>query len=152
VLNESIRDLRNFIDGLEPEALKQQTFSQAVGDLIHAMSGMQPFEATIELDDQLAARLTLQQQVHALQIAREAISNALRHGQANRIDVILRNCSGLAEFKIIDNGSGFDALSASSHGRGLLNFVHRARELGATLAVESHPGRGTIVTLTLPIP
>lgn len=152
VLNESIRDLRNFIDGLEPEALKKQTFSQAVADLVDAMSGMQAFEATIDLDEQVAARLSLPQRVHALQIAREAISNALRHGRANRIELGLHRRGDLAEFKVIDNGSGFDASSASSQGRGLLNFGQRARELGATLAVESHPGRGTIVTLTFSLP
>ncbi|MBL9201983.1 MAG: hypothetical protein JNL39_15840 [Opitutaceae bacterium] len=152
VLNESIRDLRNFIDGLEPESLKRQSFSQAVGDLVDAMSSMQPFQARIELEENIAARLSLSQQVHALQITREAISNALRHGQANRIEIALRHRSGLAELKIIDNGSGFDASSASSQGRGLLNFVQRARELGATLAVESHPGCGTIVNLTFSLP
>ena len=151
-LNESIRDLRNFIDGLEPESLKTQTFSQAMGDLIRAMSGMRPFQSAVELDERIASRLPLPQRVHALQITREAISNALRHGRANRIEVLLRQRGGMAEFKIIDNGSGFDAASASSEGRGLLNFTQRARELDADLTLESHPGRGTIVTLTFSLP
>lgn len=151
-LNESIRDLRNFIDGLEPEALKKQTFSQAVGDLVHAMGGMRPFQSSIDLDEQIASHLTLPQRVHALQITREAVSNALRHGQANRIEIALRRHGGLAELKIIDNGRGFDASSPSSHGKGLLNFTERARELDAALTVDSHPGRGTIVTLTFSLP
>ncbi|MBL9189750.1 MAG: hypothetical protein JNK23_19875 [Opitutaceae bacterium] len=151
-LNESIHDLRNFIDGLEPEALKTRSFSEAIGDLMQAMAGVRAFQSTIDLDEQVAARLALPQRVHALQITREAVSNALRHGQANRIEIGLRQRGGLAEFKIIDNGSGFDASSASSGGKGLLNFSERARELDAVLTIDSHPGRGTIVALTFSLP
>jgi signal transduction histidine kinase len=151
-LNASIRDLRNFIDGLEPEALRQQSFAQAMGDLLEAMGGMKAFQPTLDLDDRIAARLTLPQRVHALQIIREAVSNALRHGRANRIEIALRARGGLAELKITDNGCGFSATSLPSHGKGLANLSQRARELGAALTVESHPGRGTIVTLALPLP
>jgi len=90
--------------------------------------------------------LSLAQRVHALQIAREAVSNALRHGAANRIGVSLQTRHGLAEFEVTDDGRGFDA-GASAPGMGLANFVARARELGAELAVTSEPGRGTRVQL-----
>lgn len=150
-LNSSIRDLRNFIDGLEPEALRQQSFSQAVADLMRAMGGMKSFQPALDLDERIAARLTQPQRVHALQIAREAVSNALRHGGANRIEINLRHRDGFAEFKITDNGRGFDATSEPSHGKGLLNLSQRAQELGASLSLESHPGRGTILTLSIPL-
>ncbi|MDP3073279.1 MAG: histidine kinase [Opitutaceae bacterium] len=152
MLNESIQDLRNFIEGLEPEALKTRSFSEAIGDLMQAMGNLRAFQSSMDLDEQVAAQLTLSQRVHALQITREAVSNALRHGQANRIEIALRQRGGLAEFKIIDNGSGFDASSPSSAGKGLLNFSERARELDAVLTVDSHPGRGTIVVLTFSLP
>jgi signal transduction histidine kinase len=146
-LNEAIHDVRNFLTGLEPEALKLQTFSQAVAALLELMNGIRPFHSRVEIDETLASRLTLAQRVHALQIAREAISNALRHGEASRISVALRSRAGPAEFEVTDDGRGFDPNSAASPGQGLLNFAQRARELGADLSVESQPGQGARVRL-----
>jgi signal transduction histidine kinase len=147
-LNETIHDVRNFIIGLEPEALKRQTFSQAVNALLEVMQSMRPFKATVAIDENLAGRLTLAQRVHALQIAREAVSNAIRHGAANNIQIALRPTGDFVEFEVADDGMGFDASSSVAQGKGLANFAQRARELGAELAVQSDPGRGTRVTLT----
>ncbi len=105
-LNETIHDVRNFLIGLEPESLKLHTFSQAVTALLEMMRGHRPFQSRVEIDDGLAARLSLAQRVHALQIAREAVSNALRHGAANRIGVSLQTRHGLAEFEVTDDGRG----------------------------------------------
>lgn len=147
-LNETIHDVRNFIVGLEPEALKLQTFSQAVFNLLETMQSLRPFQSQVEMDDELSARLSLSQRVHALQIAREAVSNALRHGEANHITVALRRQGDFAEFQVTDDGRGFDTTSSISPGNGLDNFAQRAGELGGQLVVDSHPGKGTSVKLS----
>jgi signal transduction histidine kinase len=147
-LNETIHDVRNFIIGLEPEALKLQTFSQAVAALFEAMQNIRPFHATTHIDEAVAQRLTLAQRVHALQIAREAVSNALRHGAAGNIAVALRMTGELAEFAIVDDGGGFDAAAMQSSGFGLKNLAQRAHELGAELTVDSQPGQGTRVKIS----
>jgi len=146
-LNETIHDVRNFIVGLEPEALKLQSFTHAVHRLLEIMQAIRPIAADVTIDETLAERLTLSQRVHALQIAREAVSNALRHGNATEIGIALRRAGLFAEFEIRDNGHGFD-VHAAGPGRGLANFAQRARELGGELGVESEPGRGTTVRLT----
>ncbi|WP_414663207.1 sensor histidine kinase [Horticoccus sp. 23ND18S-11] len=151
VLNETIHDVRNSIVGLEPEALKAQSFSQAVAGLLETMQSIRAFHSSVAIDDTLAGGLTLSQRVHALQITREAVSNALRHGEAGRIEVVLRHESRHVEFEVSDDGRGFDATSASSHGRGLVNFSQRARELGAEMSVESQVGQGTRVKLIFPL-
>jgi signal transduction histidine kinase len=146
-LNETIHDVRNFIIGLEPEALKLQTFSQAVAALFEAMQNIRPFNATTHIDEAVAQRLTLAQRVHALQIAREAVSNALRHGAASNVAVALRLAGELAEFAIVDDGGGFDAAAMQGSGFGLKNLAQRAHELGAELTVDSQPGQGTRVKI-----
>jgi signal transduction histidine kinase len=100
----------------------------------------------VDVDEELAAQLTLAQRVHALQIAREAVSNALRHGHATHIGIALRRHGEFAEFEVVDDGQGFD-VGASAAGKGLVNFTARARELGGELAVNSQPGKGTRVQL-----
>lgn len=146
-LNETIHDVRNFIIGLEPEALKLQTFSQAITALLDVMRGMRAFQSALEVDENLARRLTLAQRVQALQIAREAVSNALRHGHADHIRITLRRHDDFAEFEVADDGRGFDAALAPQ-GKGLANFAERARELGGELTVDSRPGEGTRVKLS----
>jgi signal transduction histidine kinase len=152
-LNETIRDVRNFINGLEPEALKQQTFTHAVEALIEFRKSVRPFHATIEIDEKLAARLTHEQRVHALQITREAVSNALRHGQATQVDIALRplNSRG-AELSITDDGRGFDPSAPGNGGIGLQSFADRARELDAKLSIESSAEKGTRVNLAFILP
>jgi signal transduction histidine kinase len=147
-LNETIHDVRNFIIGLEPEALKLQTFAQAVAAMLEVMRGLRAFRSTTDIDEVLATRLTLAQRVHALQITREAVSNALRHGHAGAIHVALRPHGDFVEFEVVDDGTGFDAVATMARGKGgLANFAQRARELGAELDVHSEPGRGTRVRL-----
>ncbi|MDD2764530.1 MAG: CHASE4 domain-containing protein [Opitutaceae bacterium] len=152
VLNETIRDLRNFITGLEPEALKTQTFAHAAERLIGFMQAVHPVRATIAIDEPTAANLTLEQRAHALQIAREAVSNALRHGKAAHVHLALQRRDGRAEFIIEDDGEGFDPEARKDGGRGLNNLAERARELGAELRVASAPGKGTRVAVVFPLP
>jgi signal transduction histidine kinase len=150
VLNESVSDLRNFIAGLEPEAAREQTFTQAVTALLDYMQTIRPVSAILSIDEDLAARLSLEQRAHALQFAREAVSNALRHGEASEVRVTLQIRDGRAVFAIEDNGRGFDpAARGKGSGRGLDNLAVRARELGAQFLIRSEPGRGTHVTLIL---
>jgi signal transduction histidine kinase len=152
LLNETIRDVRNFIIGLEPEALKEQAFARAIERLVDLMQSIHPVRAKIAIDEPLAARLTLEQRAHALQIAREAVSNALRHGQAGHVHLSLQRRAGRVEFTIDDDGCGFDPAASAGRGRGLSNLIERARELGAELTVSSTPGKGTRVTLIFPLP
>ncbi len=146
-LNETIHDVRNFISGLEPEALKLQSFTQAVATLLEVVQGLRPLRSTVEIDEAVAGHLTLAQRVHALQITREAVSNAIRHGDATQVTIALRPAGEHVEFEVIDNGHGFDPATLPQSGLGLGNFAERARELGADLTVESAPGRGTRVRL-----
>ena len=144
-LNEIIRDVRNFITGLEPEALRQQTFTQAVHALLEFMQSIGPAATDAAVDEELANQLTLGQRANALHIMREAVSNALRHGAAEHIRVSLaRTPEGQAALDIADDGVGFDpAANTTTRGRGLENLAQRATELGATFTLHSEPGAGT---------
>jgi signal transduction histidine kinase len=150
VLNESVTDLRNFIAGLEPEAAREQTFTHAVSALLDYLQSIGPVTPVLAIDEPVAARLSLPQRAHALQFAREAVSNALRHGGATEVRVSLQARGSSAVLAVEDNGRGFDPAHRSGNGgRGLENLAGRARELGAEFQIRSAPGQGTQVTLTL---
>src|SRR5690606_22961979 len=95
--------------------------------------------------------LSSAQSIEFLQIAREALSNALRHGAASKILIHLSSTPAALQLAIHDNGTGFDP-AAPPTGHGLANMRARAAQLGATLHLESSPTTGTRLTLTLPSP
>jgi signal transduction histidine kinase len=98
----------------------------------------------VELDDSVDAD---QSQRHALtRITREAVSNALRHGGADRVHLTLDSHLGGRRLVVRDDGRGFD-FSAPSVGRGygMTSMRERAVGLPGHLNVESAPGRGTEV-------
>ncbi|MBX3736785.1 MAG: hypothetical protein KF715_08860 [Candidatus Didemnitutus sp.] len=153
-LNETIRTVRSYISDLEPEPPeKRQRFTDAVRALTATMHELWPVEFTLELDDAVATQLTNVVEIHALQIVRESLSNALRHGRASRILIRLQAAAaGGATLEVMDNGRGFDPVQRMGTGRGLVNLTTRAREMGATLRIESEEGGGTTVRLHLPPP
>jgi signal transduction histidine kinase len=83
-LNDAIRDVRAYIGGLAPEHLRRTGFSHALATALAELRGDRAVEFDIKIDDAAAAMLTPEQSVEMLQIAREAASNALRHGGAAR--------------------------------------------------------------------
>jgi two-component system CheB/CheR fusion protein len=89
--------------------------------------------------------------IHLYRITQEAISNAIRHGQAKNIYVDLVHAGDRLILSIEDDGVGFDPSSARL-GLGMRTMQHRARLIGATLTVERADGGGTIVTCTMETP
>jgi signal transduction histidine kinase len=80
----------------------------------------------------------------------EAFSNAIRHSRARTVSVFTLRMPGAARVVIEDDGRGFDTAAGHS-GTGLNNLQMRAVQAGGTLTVESKAGKGTRVTLSLPI-
>jgi ligand-binding sensor domain-containing protein/signal transduction histidine kinase len=87
---------------------------------------------------------------HLLLIFKEAITNVARHAGASRVQVDISVAPGKLRLKISDDGGGFD-LTAQGNGHGLHSLGQRAEELSAELEIESSPGKGTSVQVTVPI-
>jgi signal transduction histidine kinase len=90
----------------------------------------------------------------AVHIACEALRNAFAHAQARRIEVVLDFGRRALVVTVRDDGRGLDAEVARAGYRsghwGLIGMRERAERLGATLALDSKPDAGTVVTLTVP--
>lgn len=90
---------------------------------------------------------------HVLRIGQEALTNAIKHGQPNTIEIALRYESEQLIFKVRDDGRGFDpGLPGQGDGNfGLLGIRTRAQKLGATLNLNSRPAGGTTIELIVPL-
>jgi len=81
----------------------------------------------------------------------EVLSNVGRHAQATRTEVRLTEQAGRLVLQVHDNGRGITPAEQSSpHALGLLGMRERAAALGGELAIEGTPGRGTLVTVSIP--
>jgi signal transduction histidine kinase len=82
-------------------------------------------------------------------LVQEALNNAARHANASTVEVAVRRENQRVHFSVQDNGAGFDTQFV--RGLGLLGMEERVRRLGGQLHIDSHPGRGTLVTAELPL-
>jgi signal transduction histidine kinase len=90
-------------------------------------------------------------QNHLLRIAREGVSNALRHGKASQVRCHLTYSAEGVALEIADNGCGFDASQAVPVGHfGLTGMAERANKIQAQFSLISNPGSGTKIRLYLP--
>ncbi|MDB6170152.1 MAG: integral rane sensor signal transduction histidine kinase [Verrucomicrobia bacterium] len=150
-LNSTIRDVRAYITGLAPDQLRKADFARAVQSLVDELGAGRDVNLDLKIDHEAAAVLSPEQNTEALQIAREAISNSLRHGGASFVTVRLHQVDREVCLLVQDNGTGFDPNHAAGGGFGLGNMRSRASRLGAAVRVESQPSAGTRVILTLPL-
>jgi len=88
--------------------------------------------------------------IHLYRIAQEAVSNALKHGKAGRIEINLTASANAAALAVTDNGVGLPRKPRKRTGMGLRIMRYRAEVIGGTLSAEPLPGGGTRVVCTLP--
>ena len=149
-LNNVIREVRTFISHVQPPMVLEQT----VGDALRTLAGS--FMATgaglisVTVDDEISLRFSAEQRTHLLAIAKEALSNSIRHTKADRRMVTLRRQGNKIRLQVIDNGRGFLPSRRQTQGMGLQNMRARARKLRGRIAITSVLTQGTTVTLTIP--
>jgi signal transduction histidine kinase len=151
LLNDTIREIRAYISSLsQSQSAATYGFSQALAILLENMKAGRSIEFIVRIDEGAEARMSPMQMPDALQIVREAVSNALRHSSATQVTIRLHEDGEHLALLVADNGTGFDPATVPSGGHGLANFRARAALLQADYRLESQPGNGTRVALTFP--
>ncbi|HVT37262.1 MAG TPA: ATP-binding protein, partial [Nevskiaceae bacterium] len=89
--------------------------------------------------------------LHLFRIMREAVTNALRHGQATRVRVRVKRHAAMLMMDVADDGPGAP-LPDADPGRGMENMKARAAELHGTIAWNPATSGGTKVVLQFPMP
>jgi signal transduction histidine kinase len=99
------------------------------------------------------ARLDASEEHHLLRIGLEALTNALKHSGANRIEIVLRFEAQETSLIVRDNGCGMGQAVEDSSSRhfGLQGIRERVDKLGGTVSIDSVPGSGTCVTVRVPV-
>ena len=106
-----------------------------------------PPAITVTIDGDASPALPEGAQDHIYRIAQEALTNAVKHGGARRIDVVLETTEKTVRLTVRDDGIGLPVNSAPSGGLGWASMRHRASAIGAVLHVTNLNGGGTQVRL-----
>ena len=136
VLNKDEVNIQEFADKLK-SYLRQQLLGKE--------------SITLQFEENLEAswKFTSGQAMHLFRIVQEAISNIIKHADADHIMIRFESERvGTYRLQISDNGVGFDTAKQYDGHYGLENIQRRATEINATLSIESNQSKGTIISLT----
>ncbi|MBK5231865.1 MAG: sensor histidine kinase [Thermoleophilia bacterium] len=145
--HQAMDELLTVARQLRPTALDDLGLSAAIAGQIEQLGGSE-VKATFEVEGDVGG-LDPDVQLVIYRVAQESLGNAIRHSGAGHIDIRLSRGPGKVELTVKDDGSGFTFDEATS-GLGLGGMRERAILVGGDLQIESRPGHGTSVRLTVP--
>lgn len=149
-VKNSIEEVRSLSRTLYPAVLYEVGLVAALRSLAETLSTPQRL-VSFSTDFEGESPFEPDTAVHLYRIVQEAVHNAILHGHANRIEIVLKQQPHQAHLTIRDNGKGFWPPSRSeSQGYGLRNMEERARAIRAVFRIQSQPSQGTVVQLDLP--
>lgn len=148
-INELIGDMRGYISMLEGSTGPEQP--ELTRDLAFVIRQIVPntIQSVVNVSAAALQELGTREAEDLLYIAREALSNAIRHGAPTKVAVDLRQSEEATVLTVQDNGVGFDQATAR-RGLGRITMQTRAGRLGADLTLIGIPGMGTTVRVSIP--
>jgi signal transduction histidine kinase len=103
----------------------------------------------------LATHLEMEKRKNLYLVFKEAVNNAFKYSGCSEITAVISNSNGQLLMKIKDNGTGFEAEQQNTNltlsGNGLKNMKMRAEQMKGNFKISSSPGKGTEVSLSIPI-
>ncbi|PRO64909.1 sensor histidine kinase [Alkalicoccus urumqiensis] len=148
MINQSQLEMRALLLHLRPAALKNKTLRQGVEELLQDLSQKVPLHITSSIEEVAVDKGA---EDHLFRIIQEAVSNCLRHAEAQELEVLLGVRDQKAVLQITDNGRGFTVGEDTFGSYGIHTMKERAEEVGGRMKVISVPGEGTRIDVQIPV-
>jgi signal transduction histidine kinase len=154
-LLETMAELRDIVEDLQPTAMRAFTLGAALRSLLERAAQRSPHPLLTRFDDQSGEsleRLDHVAQTSLFRMVQEALNNVVKHAHAHRVDITLYACAAGMEIRIIDDGQGLpDPLPTDQGSYGLANMRYRAALIGAEVEWRQRRiGSGTVVAIRIP--
>lgn len=143
-IDGGVQTLRELAHGIYPPLLEAEGLPAA----LRARARTAPIPVSVSAHGLGRYPLEIESAVYFCVL--EALQNAIKHGDADQVDITLAQDGDALRLRVSDNGGGFD-LQTHRKSRGLSNMTDRIAVLGGRLDIESSPGFGTSVTGLLPV-
>ena len=153
---KTTREIRHMLFTLRPLVLETQGLAAALRQLAAKTRETYDQAVDVRLTDDVEKALDAQQQGIVFYIVEEAVNNARKHAQAPLVTISGSRQGRDIAIEVADNGRGFEAnrlqIGYDQRGSlGMVNMRERAELINARLTVDSAPGEGARVTLTIPV-
>jgi signal transduction histidine kinase len=152
MLRYSQEETRRSIMDLRSQALESRDLAGALADLARQMINGTGAFAEVRVEG-MPRRLDASLEHHLLRIGLEALTNALKHSGARRIEILLRFRPDTTDLVVQDDGGGLGHGAEDMPGGhfGLQGIRERADKLGGVLQIDTEPGVGTRLSVTIPV-
>ena len=146
-LNAVIENLHRIAMALRPASLDHVGLVAAIRQHVEAVGDKHGIQAKFRSSGSIE-RLPENVETILYRIVQESLTNVVRHAHATRVDVVLMVRDGKLVLLVEDDGVGFDPNSVSTDEHlGLFGIRERSEMIGATLVVETEPGKGTTIMM-----
>jgi ligand-binding sensor domain-containing protein/signal transduction histidine kinase len=153
LVRSSIAEARRYVWDLRSQSLEERDLPTALAEMTRRLTAESGVQTQFRVGGTFRP-LPPQVENNLLRIGQEAVNNAVRHAQARTITVRLDFDARNVRLSVRDDGRGFDPPAASngSNGHfGLVSMRERAEEMGGSVRVNSRPGEGSEVLVSVPI-
>ncbi len=147
---DALAEMRSLIFELRPGSLEQDGLAHALRTHCAAVQGRVGLPIDLRIDDLGDDRPPIALEEALYRIAQEGLHNVVKHAAARQVRVLVGRDADRLWMTLQDDGVGFDPNEVGPGHVGLVGMRQRAERAGGSLRVESAPGRGTSLELSLP--
>ena len=150
LLSKSINDLSDLSQSMNPDIISQEGLIDTLKNETVRISKSGLFEINFQINGN-PVFLDAQKELIIFRIIQEAFNNIIKHASAKKVGLDLYYHANHIEITIMDDGKGFDPIHLSTKtGAGLNNMKTRAKVFNGEVNIESNPGSGTKISVSIP--
>ncbi len=152
---DNLAEARAMIAALQPAALAETSLRGALERMAAGFGATGNIDIDVDVDG-AERQLPMKVEAMLLRVAQGAVGNVMKHSGATRARITISYGEDEVRVDVVDNGNGFDVAAVEARPAGLGHIGlsamrRRAEELGGQVTVESHPGEGAAVSVSVPL-
>lgn len=153
LIDNMLGHMRAISKNHNPEIIIHDGLENAIVKMRHDVESTTSIKIKFDIQSQQLEKLLLPEKVHVYRIIYEAVNNAVKHAHCTLLNISIDDCLKGIQFKIEDNGSGFDFENELDEptGLGISNIKSRVNIMSGEFNIYSEPKQGTLILFTIPI-
>ncbi len=149
--NDMVNRLNDLVWAVNPLHNSLTDLMQKLEEYAKEMAIVKNISVKVDVSENLSQfQLPVESRHNIYLLCKEAINNAVKYSQASLLTLKVHQCDHVIEFKIMDNGKGFDTTTVKK-GNGISNMRKRCDVMDTVLSMQSIPGNGTVISFQFKI-
>lgn len=151
MIDDAVYAVQKISKKLRPDILENLGFIDAVKSYCRTIEDSRSIKFNIKITGG-KVRLGKEDELSIYRVIQEALTNVIRHSKADKCNITIKNSDGILNVLINDNGTGIDKKKISDiNSLGIFSMKKRIKKVMGKLHIEGKPGKGTIISISVPI-